>query len=164
MKYLRRTTSAAAGNGLGTTINEHSSAMDNERRLGQRPRHHNQESATHNKRQWPGVTIKYLQCTTICAAGDGLGTTIKCLCAGAGCGLGNTAKYLRGAACISLGTTTKHLRRSTSCAAGNGLGTTTKYQRGAAGIGLGTTIKYLRCTTSAAANNGLGTTIKYLVN
>ena len=45
MKYLRRTTSAAAGNGLGTTINEHSPAMYNERGCGKRPGHHDQVSA-----------------------------------------------------------------------------------------------------------------------
>jgi hypothetical protein len=48
-KYLRRTTSAAAGNGLGTTINEHSPAMRNERRRGQLPGHHDQVPATHNE-------------------------------------------------------------------------------------------------------------------
>jgi hypothetical protein len=49
MKYIRRTTSAAAGNGLGTTINEHSPAMHNERRRGQWPGHHDQVPATHNE-------------------------------------------------------------------------------------------------------------------
>jgi hypothetical protein len=34
IKYFRRTTSAAADNGLGTTINELSPAMYNERRRG----------------------------------------------------------------------------------------------------------------------------------
>jgi hypothetical protein len=68
------------------------------------------------------------------------------------------------AAGIGLGTTMKYLRRSTSGAAGNGLLKTIKYLRGATDIGMGTTIKYLRRTTSAAANNGLGITIKYLLN
>jgi hypothetical protein len=82
IKYLRRTTSAAAGNGLGTTINEHSPAMHNERRRGQRPGHRDQVPVTHNKRrrkQRPGATIKYLRCTTRGAAGNDLGTTIKYL-------------------------------------------------------------------------------------
>jgi hypothetical protein len=39
IKYLRRTTYAAAGNGLGITINEYSPAMHNERLRGQRPWH-----------------------------------------------------------------------------------------------------------------------------
>jgi hypothetical protein len=100
MEYLRRTTSAAAGNGLDTTINEHSPAMRNERRRGQRPGHHDQVPAAHNERrrgQRPGATIKYLRCKTSGAAGDGLGTT------------------------------TKYPRRTTSAAANNGLGTTAKY-------------------------------------
>jgi hypothetical protein len=37
MKYLRRTTSAAVGNGLDPATNEHSPVMHNERRRGQRP-------------------------------------------------------------------------------------------------------------------------------
>jgi hypothetical protein len=41
MKYLRRTTSAATVNGLGTIINEHSPAMQNKRRRGERPGRHN---------------------------------------------------------------------------------------------------------------------------
>jgi len=51
MKYLRRTTSAAAGNGLGATINKHSPGMHNERRRKQRPGHHDQVLATHNERR-----------------------------------------------------------------------------------------------------------------
>ena len=50
IKYLRRTTSTAAGN-----------------------RHHDQVPSTHNERrrgQRPGATIKYLQCTTSGAAGN----------------------------------------------------------------------------------------------
>jgi hypothetical protein len=113
-------------NGLGITINEHSPAMCNER----------------CRKQRPGVTAKYLRCTTSAAAGNGLDTTIKYLRAAAGVGLGTAIKYLRGAAGIGLGTMIKYLRRSTSGAAGNGLCTTTRYLRGAAGIGLGTTIKY----------------------
>jgi hypothetical protein len=71
MKYLRRTTSATAGNGLGTTANEHSPAMHNERRRGKRPGHHDQVLETHYERrrgQLPGVAIKYLRCTTSGAA------------------------------------------------------------------------------------------------
>jgi hypothetical protein len=49
MMYIRRTTCAAAGNGLGTTINEQSPAMHNERRRGQTPGHHDQVLATHNE-------------------------------------------------------------------------------------------------------------------
>jgi hypothetical protein len=115
MKQLRRTSSAAAGNGLGNTINKHSPAMQNERRRGQRPGHHDQVSAIHNERrrgQRPGATIKYLRCTTSGTEGNGLGTTIK---------------LLRAAADIDLGTTIKYQRRATSAAANNGLGTTIKY-------------------------------------
>jgi hypothetical protein len=50
--------------------------------------------------------------STIGAAGNGLGTTIK---------------YLRGATGICLGTKINFLRRATSAAANSGLGTTTKY-------------------------------------
>jgi len=71
--------------------------------------------------------IKYLRCTTRCAAGSGLGTTIKFLRAAAGIGLDTTTKYLRGAAGIRLGTMIKYPRRSMSAAANNGLGTTTRY-------------------------------------
>jgi hypothetical protein len=82
IKYLRRTTSAAAVNGLGNTLNEHSPAMHNEARRGQRPEHHDQVSAMHNERrhgQRPGATIKFLRCTTCGAASYGLGTTIEYL-------------------------------------------------------------------------------------
>jgi hypothetical protein len=122
IKYLRRTTSAAADNGLGNTINEKSLAMHNERRRGQRPGHYDQVSATHNERR---RGQRYLRCTINGAAGDGLGTTIMYLRAAAGIGLGNTIKYMR---------------RTTSGAAGNVLCTTIKYLHRAAGIGLGTTI------------------------
>jgi hypothetical protein len=171
---------AAAGNGLGTTINnlhltasgaagngraQRSITCDAQRAAPRATAWRNdQVPAMHNERcrgRRPCATIKYLQCT---ASGDGLGTTIKYMRAAAGIGLDNTIKYLRGAAGIGLGTTIKYLRRSASGAAGNGLCTTAKYLRGAAGIGLGSTIKYLRRTTSAAANKGLGTTIKYLMN
>ena len=111
MKYLRRTTTAAAGSGLGTTINEHSPAMLNERRRGKWPGNHDQVSATHNERrrgQRPGAAIKYLYGV-------------------AGIGLGATFKYLRDAADISLGTTTKNLQRTKSAAAGSDLGATAKY-------------------------------------
>jgi hypothetical protein len=112
MKYFRRTTSAAAGNGLGTTINEHSPAMHNKRRRGQRLGYRDQVPAMHNKRrrgQRPSATAKYLRCATRSAAGNGLGTTIKFLRAAAGIGLETTAKYLRGAAGIGLGTMAKYL-------------------------------------------------------
>jgi hypothetical protein len=75
MKYIRCTTSAAAGNGLGITINENSPAMHNERRREQRPGYHAQLPATHNERrrgQRPGAAIQYLRCTTSGAAGNGL--------------------------------------------------------------------------------------------
>jgi hypothetical protein len=53
MKYLRRTTSAAAGNdnGLGAKINKQSPGIHNERRHEQRPGHHDQVLATHNERR-----------------------------------------------------------------------------------------------------------------
>jgi hypothetical protein len=51
MKYFRRTTSAVAGNGRGSTINEHSPAKHNECRLGQRPGHHDQVPAKNNERR-----------------------------------------------------------------------------------------------------------------
>jgi hypothetical protein len=78
IKFLRRKTSAAAGNFLGTTTNEHIPAMHSGRRRGQRPVHHNQVSATHSGRrrgqrsghhaqlpswrqgQRPGAKIKFL--------------------------------------------------------------------------------------------------------
>ena len=73
INYLRRTTSFAAGNGLGTTIKYLRGAAGN--RLG--------------------TTIKYLRG----AAGIGLGTTAKYLrrttSGAAGIGLGTTIKYLR---------------------------------------------------------------------
>jgi hypothetical protein len=95
MKYLRRTTCAAAGSGLGTTVNEHSPAMHNKRRRGQRPGHHDQVPATHSERRCgqrlgnhdqvparcrghrPGPM--YLQRKTSAAANRSLGTTIKYL-------------------------------------------------------------------------------------
>jgi hypothetical protein len=67
--------------------------MHNERCRGQRPEHHDQAPTTHNERhrkQRPGATIKYLRCTSSGAAGNGLGTTIKFLCAAAGIGMGTT--------------------------------------------------------------------------
>jgi hypothetical protein len=82
MKYLRRTTSAAEGNGLDTTISKHSAAMHNERQLGQRLGHHDQVLATHKegcRKQRPGATIKYLRFTTSGAAVDGLSATIELL-------------------------------------------------------------------------------------
>jgi hypothetical protein len=82
MKYLRRTTISAAGRGLGTSVSEHSPAVHNERRHGQRPGRHGQVPATHYERrrgQRPGETIKYLRCITSGAAGGGLGNTAKYL-------------------------------------------------------------------------------------
>jgi hypothetical protein len=64
LKYLRRTTSAAAGNVLGTTINEYSFAMHSECRRGKRPGLRDQVPATHNERrlgQRPGATTKNLR-------------------------------------------------------------------------------------------------------
>jgi hypothetical protein len=57
IKYLRRSTSGAAGNGLGTTVKYLRGAAG----VGL------------------GTTVKYLRCTTSAAAGSGLGTTIKYL-------------------------------------------------------------------------------------
>jgi hypothetical protein len=57
MKYLRRSTSGAAGSSLGTKIKYLRGATDISL----------------------GATIKYLQRTTSAAAGSGLGTTIKLL-------------------------------------------------------------------------------------
>jgi hypothetical protein len=54
---MQQTPSGATDNGLGTTINEHSAAMHNERRRGQRTGRYDQVSATHNERhsgQRPG--------------------------------------------------------------------------------------------------------------
>jgi hypothetical protein len=56
-KYLRRTTSCAAGNGLSTTIKYHRGAAG----IGL------------------GTTAKYLRRTTSAAANNGLGTTMKYL-------------------------------------------------------------------------------------
>jgi hypothetical protein len=57
VKYLGRTTSAAAGNGLGTAINY----LRGTARIGL------------------GTSIKFLRCTTSAAAGNGLGTKINFL-------------------------------------------------------------------------------------
>jgi len=93
--------------------------VKNQKRRGRhRPRHHDQVPATH------GATIKYLQCTTSGAAGDGLGTTAKFLRAAAGNGLGTTLNYLRGAASIGLGTTAIYMQLAASSTAGSGLGRT----------------------------------------
>jgi hypothetical protein len=73
IKYLRCTTSGAAGNGLGKTITY---------LLG-------------NAGNCLGTTAKYLRCTTSAAASNGLGTTIKYLVnQNAGAGL-NWAKASR---------------------------------------------------------------------
>jgi hypothetical protein len=70
IKYLRRTTSGAAGNGLHTTIKHMRGAAG----IGL------------------GTTIKHLGRTTSGAAGNGLGTTIKHMRGAAGIGLGTTIK------------------------------------------------------------------------
>ena len=152
MKYIRRTTSTAAGNGLGTTINKHSPAMQNKRRRGQRPGQHDQVPATHNELRrghWPGEAIKYLRCTTSGAAGNGLGTTIKYLRVAAGIGLGTALNYLRGAAGNG------RAQRSSTFDAQR----TPPRETVWAPRQMNTT---LRCTTSAATGNGLDNTIKYL--
>jgi hypothetical protein len=104
IKYLRRATSCAAGNGLSATIK------------------YLRRTTSFAAGNGLGTTIKYLRG----AVDNGLGTTIKYLRGAAGIGLGTTAKYLRrtasGAAGIGLGTTIKYLRRTVSGAAGNGLG------------------------------------------
>jgi hypothetical protein len=96
-KYLRRTTSAAAGSCLGTTINKHIPTIHNERPRGQRPEHHDQVSA----------------CKTSGAADDGFCTTTKYLRGATGIGLGTTIKYLRritsAAAKNGVGATIKYL-------------------------------------------------------
>jgi hypothetical protein len=77
IKYLRRTTSAAAGVVLGTAIKYLCGSAS----IGL------------------GTTIKYLRRTTSAAAGSGLGATISYLRRAASCatgiGLGTTIKYLR---------------------------------------------------------------------
>jgi hypothetical protein len=93
-KYLRQTTSGAAGSNLGTTIKYLRRTTSGAAGI---------ELST---------TIKYLRG----AAGIGLGTTIKYLrrtaSAAAGNGLCTTSKYLRGATDIGLGATIKYLRRT----------------------------------------------------
>jgi hypothetical protein len=88
---LRCTTSAAAGNGLGTTIKYLRSTAG----LGL------------------GTKIKYLRRLTSSAAGNSLCTTTKYVRGAAGIGLGTSMKYLRrtksAAANSSLGTTIKYL-------------------------------------------------------
>jgi hypothetical protein len=81
VKYLRRTTSAAAGNSLGTTI-----------------RYLQRSTSGAAGNGWAQRSSTYLRCKTSGAAGDGLGTTIKYLrrttSAAAKNGLGYTTKYL----------------------------------------------------------------------
>jgi hypothetical protein len=72
-KYLRRTTSGAAGYGMGTIINCLRGAAGN----------------------GLGTPIKYLRRTTSAAAGYGLGTTAKYLLSTVGIALGTPIKYLR---------------------------------------------------------------------
>jgi hypothetical protein len=71
--YLRRTTSVAAGNGLGATAKY----LPGVTGIGL------------------GTTAKYLRQTTSAAAGNGLGATAKYLPGVTGIGLGTTIKYLR---------------------------------------------------------------------
>ena len=55
------------GNGLGTTINEHSLASHNERRRGQRPGHSDQVPSKNNERRRGnglGAAIENLRRTT----------------------------------------------------------------------------------------------------
>jgi hypothetical protein len=85
IKYLRQTTSGAAGNGLGTTAKY--------------PATYNDRCAAGNGL---GAKIKYLQRTTSGAAGYGLGTTTKYLCSAASIGLGTAIKYLRRATSAQL--------------------------------------------------------------
>jgi hypothetical protein len=80
-KYLRCTSSGAAGNGLGTSVKYLRAAAG----IGL------------------GTTIRYLRG----AAGIGLGTTIEYLLGAAGIGLATTIKFLRGAEGIGLTTTFK---------------------------------------------------------
>jgi hypothetical protein len=101
VKYLRRATSAAAGSGLGTTINEHKLRCTTSAAAG----------------YGLGTTIKYLKRTTSGAAGKGQvqrsstcaakraarrvaawAPTIKYLRTTVDIGLCTTIKYLRGAA------------------------------------------------------------------
>jgi hypothetical protein len=86
---LRRTTSAAAGSRLGTTIKY----LRGTTGIGL------------------SIKIKYLRQATYGAAGFGLGTTIKYLRVAADTGLGTTAKYLRRTTRQrnGLGTTIKYL-------------------------------------------------------
>jgi hypothetical protein len=85
LDILPRTTSTAAGNGLGSTINH-------------------LRRTTRGGGLRPGENIKYLRRTTSCAAGYYLGTTAKYLRGAAGIGLGTAIKYLRGTAGIGPGT------------------------------------------------------------
>jgi hypothetical protein len=87
---LRRKTSAAAGNGLCTTIKY-------------------LQRTTSGAAATAGCNDQTLLCTTSGFAGNGLGATIKYLRAAAGIGLGATIKYQRGAAGIGLGSTAKYL-------------------------------------------------------
>jgi hypothetical protein len=98
IKYLRCTTSGAAGIGLGATAK------------------YLRLSTSGAARSGLSTTAKYLRGT----AGSGLGTTANYLRCAANCAAGNgltTAKYLRrttsGAAGSGLGTAAKHLRHTT---------------------------------------------------
>ena len=104
IKYLRCTTSGAAGNGLGTTAKYLSAAAG----IGL------------------GTAFKYLPG----AAGIGLGIPIKYMrrttSGAAGNGLCTTINHLRGAAGIGLGTMIKYLQRTPSTEQ-HGLGTAFQY-------------------------------------
>jgi hypothetical protein len=128
VKYLRRATSAAAGSGLGTTINEHKLRCTTSAAAG----------------SGLGTTIKYLRCTTSAAAGYGLGTTIKYL--------KRTTSGAAGKGQVQRSSTCAAKRAARRVAA---WAPTIKYLRTTVDIGLCTTIKYLRRTTRAAANSGL---------
>jgi hypothetical protein len=104
IKYLRRTTSGAAGSSLGTTTKYLRAATG----VGL------------------GTTIKYLRHTASATARNGLATSTNYLRGAPGVSLGTTIKYLRRTASATaskdLGTTASYLRRTTSGTAGSSLG------------------------------------------
>jgi len=127
---LRCTTSAAAGNGLATTIKypqrTTSGVADNGR--AKRSSTCDAQRAASRTMSWAQrPSTKYLRA----AACIGLGNSAKYLRrsprGAAGKGLRTTTRYLLGAADIGLGTMIKYLRRTTSAAANKGLGTKVKY-------------------------------------
>jgi len=127
IKYLRRTASAAAGNGLGTAIqhlvnhrhrpghHDQVPATHSVRRRGQRPGHHDQFTATHNEQrrgQQPGRHGQLPATNNERCRGRQPGhhdQVPKTL---------NEQRHVQG-----LSTKIKYLRRTASAATGNGLGT-----------------------------------------